>query len=153
MTLQEQLDRDLKTSLKMKNDVAVQAIRMIKSEYPKYYKGTIRELDDTTIISIIIKFVGQEQIRLAYESGLVVNGKDPVDVVNENQKTLTNETIEFLNQYIPQTASDNEIFQWIKSNIELSSYKQPMAAMRDIKEQFPFVDGKKLKDIYMDFLR
>lgn len=153
MELQEKLDQDLKNNLKKKNDVAVQAIRMIKSEYPKYYKKTSREIDDATIFSIMTKFINQEKIRLAYENGLIKDEKDPMTVIIENSDILTNSTIQFLETYIPDSASEGEIYNFIKNELKLDDYNPPMSAMKDIKSKFPHNDGKQLKNILMDCLR
>lgn len=122
MTLQEQLSADLKRrdlSKKHKN-----ALRIVIGELQRQ---KTKELSDAEATKIIRKLVDYEK---------------------ELKERRDQEYIDILESYLPRAASQEEIVEWIRQNIDFSAYKNKMQAMKDIMAHFASrADGNTVKDI------
>ena len=143
ISLHEKLKQDLKTALLGRDSSAKDNIRMIMSEYPKLTvpltlesgKKTTRlkkpeEITDDDILDIIRKLVKSEK------------------TVLEFQKKESSHYLKMLELYLPKMASGQEIETWIKENIDLAGYNNPMQAMGHVMKHFgKLADGNLVKQI------
>jgi len=116
---------------------------MIMSEYPNLTvpltlengKKTTRlkkpeEIINDDILDIIRKLVKSEKTVLDYK------------------KEKMSDYLEMLERYLPKMASRMEIETWIKENIDLAGYKNPIQAMGPIMQHFgKLADGNLVKQI------
>lgn len=127
MNLQEKLRDELKASMKARDTERTGAIRIIIGEFGRQM---VKELNDEQVIAIIKKLVKSEKELLASA------GKN-------NSEYLT-----ILEGYLPQQVGEEEIKEWIKQNIDLSSFKNKMQAMRPVLAHFGnSADGNTVKKI------
>jgi hypothetical protein len=143
ISLHDKLRQDLKTALLSRDAPAKDAIRMIMSEYPKLTvpltlesgKKTTRlkkpeEIIDNDILDIIRKLVKSEKTVLGYK------------------KEKMSDYLEMLERYLPKMASRPEIEAWVKENIDLTGYKNPIQAMGPVMKHFgKLADGNLVKQI------
>ncbi len=143
ISLHDKLKQDLKTALLGRDTSAKDAIRMIMSEYPNLTvpltlengKKTTRlkkpeEIINDDILDIIRKLVKSEKTVLDYK------------------KEKMSDYLEMLERYLPKMASRPEIEAWIKENIDLAGYKNPIQAMGPIMQHFgKLADGNLVKQI------
>ena len=126
MGLQEKISEDAR-----KKDISRKqrdALRVVLGELQRQEK---KELSDSEVVQIIKKLVGYEK-----EMG-----------ENKDQ-----EYIDCLEYYLPREATDQEIRDWIKNNIDFGQYKNKMQSMRDILAHFgPSADGNRVKQILSEF--
>ena len=143
LSLLEKIKEDLKTSLRNKDIVVKDALRLIMAEFPKLTvaitlesgKKTTRlkkpeEISDDDIIGIV--------------RGLVKSEKTVLEAKQEE----TSEYLQILQTYLPKMASREEITDWIEQNIDFSQFKNKMQAMGTIMKHFgKLADGATVKDI------
>ncbi len=129
MSLQEQIRADLKESMKAKTEVRTSAIRIILGEFQRQPN---KELTDPEVVSIIRKLVKSETELLAAS----------------NKSAEDSEYISILEAYLPQQATEEEIRKWINDNIDFSTFKNSMQAMKPIMTNFAGrADGNTVKNI------
>lgn len=59
--------------------------------------------------------------------------------------------IDVLESFLPKEATEEEISAWIRQNIDFSTYKNKMQAMKDILAHFgPAADGNRVKEILIN---
>ena len=127
MSMQEKLKAELKVSMKARDTERTGAIRIIIGEFGRQL---VKELNDDQVIAIIKKLVKSEKELLASA------GKDG------------SEYLTILEGYLPQQVSEEEIRAWIKDNIDFSTFKNKMQAMRPILVHFgSTADGNVVKQI------
>ena len=129
MSLQEQIRNDLKVSMKAKTEAKTGAIRIILGEFQRQPK---KELSDPEVVAIIRKLVKSETELLAAS----------------NSKPEDSEYISILEEYLPQQASEADIREWIDANIDFTTFKNQMQAMKPIMAEFAGrADGNLVKKI------
>lgn len=163
MIITEQISKDLLTATKNKDTIKIQAIRLIIGSYTTYVdKKDQITLDN--IVSILKKLIDGEKRKLLFELHYITDDEinkirtvfDPNKIqieinklidnkLKENYNELKNKYIEIWEEYLPNTPSKDEIILWIKSNIDISKYKNILMAMKDISKQFPFNNKEELK--------
>jgi uncharacterized protein len=127
MGLQEKIKKELVVSMKAKDSERTGAIRIIIGEFQRQL---VKDLSDDEVIAIIKKLVKSEK------ELLVLSGKD------------TSSYLKILESYLPQQAGEEDIRAWIIANIDFSSFKNKMQAMRPIMAHFgSTVDGNIVKQI------
>lgn len=128
MRIQEQIKQDLKQAMKEKDDEKKNTLRIVIGEFGR---AEAKELSDDEVVKVIKKMIKSEQ-----------------ESLEQSGKPADSRYIEILESYLPQTASDDEIRQWITDNIDFSNYKNKMQAMRDIMAHFgAAADGNRVKQI------
>ena len=128
MRLQEQIKQDLIEAMKAKDEEKKSAIRVIMGEFGRH---AAKELNDAEVIKIIKKLVKSEK-----------------EVLERSDGGTTNRFIEVTEAYLPQLASEEEIKNWIRANIDFSEFKNKMQAMRPIMQHFGSdADGNTVKKI------
>jgi uncharacterized protein len=127
MKLQEKIKNELMVSMKAKDSERTGAIRIIIGEFQRQMA---KDLSDDEVIAIIKKLVKSEK------ELLVLAGKD-------GSAYLT-----ILESYLPQQVGEDDIRVWINANIDFSTFKNKMQAMRPIMAHFgSTVDGNIVKQI------
>jgi len=128
MTLQEQIKRDLAAAMKAKDEEKKGILRVIMGEFGRQ---AAKEIPDPDVIQIIKKLVKSEK-----------------EVLTQTGGGDTNRFIEVAEGYLPQTASEAQIAEWIRSNIDFSQFNNKMQAMKPIMAHFgAAADGNIVKKV------
>jgi len=142
-SLYDKIRQDMKKAM-LKKDMAVRdTMRLIMGAFPSLTvsitlesgKKTTRvkkpeEITDDDLLNIIYKFVKSEK------------------TVLELKKETSSSYLELLNLYLPQMATSDDIEQWIRGNVDLSSFKSPMQAMGTVMKHYgKLADGNQVKEV------
>lgn len=128
MTIQETLKADLKHALKEKNEERKSTIRVILGEFSRL---ETKELSDDEAIKVLKKLVKAEK-----------------ETLEKKGATEESEFIAIVNSYLPKEVTAEEIETWIRKNIDLSSFKNKMQAMKPVMSHFgSSADGNLIKEI------
>ncbi len=131
MSLQKDIQSELKVSIKARNVARTGAVRILIGEFQRLPE---KELSDEQVIGIIKKLIKSEKELLA------ASGKDSSDYLT------------IMEAYLPQQVSEEEIRAWITENIDFSAFKNKMQAMRPIMTHFgSSADGNSVKKILQEF--
>ena len=119
MTLYEEMKIDLKKAMKSKAVILKSALRVIMGEFPRLNKKVGETPTDKEIIGILKKLKKNESMVLK--------------MLNKSTSGYMN----VLDSYLPEVSelSADDIKKWIKKNILLSKYKNPMQAMGPIMKE------------------
>lgn len=115
MSMQNSIKSELQVSIKSRDVERTSAIRILIGEFQRQPD---KELSDEQVIGIIKKLVKSEKELLA------ASGK-------EDSAYLT-----ILEGYLPKLVAENDIRAWIEANIDFSTFKNKMQAMRPIMAHF-----------------
>ena len=130
MSLQEKIKAELKVSMKARDVARTGAIRILIGEFQRQPE---KELSDEQVIAIIKKLIKSERELLA------ASGEEKSDYIS------------VLEEYLPRQVSEEEIREWVSENIDFSSYKNKMQAMRPIMAHFGSgADGNSVKRILQE---
>lgn len=113
--MQNSIKSELQVSIKSRDVERTSAIRILIGEFQRQPD---KELSDEQVIGIIKKLVKSEKELLA------ASGK-------EDSAYLT-----ILEGYLPKLVAENDIRAWIEANIDFSTFKNKMQAMRPIMAHF-----------------
>lgn len=140
--LYTRIKEDLKESMKTKNVVKTDALRMIIGETGRLNKKLNEEISDSEVIKIIKSLIKNENIVLEYSD------------LTEGYGDYKSPYIKILEKYLPKELSDYDIIKIIKNNIDFTKYNSNIQAMKDIMPILsPLgVDGKRVKQIISDDL-
>ena len=128
MTLQEKIKKDLAVAMKAKDVVKKDAIRVIMGEFGR---GGKKALSDEEVMGILKKLIKSEKELLARKGD-----------------TDDSDFIAVIESYLPKMASEEEIADWVKENIDFAQYKNKMQAMGPIMKHFgASVEGNMVKKI------
>jgi hypothetical protein len=129
--MQESLREDLKVAMKARDTDRTGAIRILMGEFARQPE---KVLSDEQVIAIVKKLIKSERELLAAQK-------------QEGSPFLT-----IMEEYLPQQASEEEIYEWVKKNIDFSSYGSKMQAMKPIMQHFgSAVDGNSVKKVLQRF--
>ena len=132
MRLQDKLKKDLKSAMKARDKAKKDAIRVVMGEMARLEE---KQLPDDTIIKIIKKLIKSEK-----------------ELLEKSMQESTSPFIGIIEAYLPKMVSDEEIHQWIATNIDFSAYKNKMQAMGTIMAHFgPSADGNTVKQVLQNF--
>jgi len=115
MSMQDSIKSELQVSIKSRDVERTGAIRILIGEFQRQPD---KVLSDEQVIGIIKKLVKSEKELLA------ASGK-------EDSAYLT-----ILEGYLPKLVAENDIRAWIVANIDFSTFKNKMQAMRPIMAHF-----------------
>lgn len=102
MTLTEQIQQDMKSAMKEKNQAQLAAVRAIKAEILlAQTSGKTETVSDADVLKIIQKMVKQRQDSIA-----IYKEQNRQDLVDEETKQL-----EFIKSYLPKQMSADEVEQ------------------------------------------
>lgn len=128
MTLQEQIKKDLVQAMKDKDDEKKGTLRVVMGEFAR---AATKVLSDDEVMKIMKKLVKSER-----------------ETLEQSGRTGASRYIDILESYLPKSASDDVLCQWIAENIDFSKYKNKMQAMKDIMGHFgSAADGSRVKEI------
>lgn len=128
MTLQEQIKGDLKAAMKAQDNERKEALRVVIGEFGRLPS---KELADGEVLQVIKKLIKSEK-----------------EVLSQQGNREASPYLKILGAYLPALASETEISEWIRDNIDLDDYKNKMQAMGDIMRHFgSSVDGNMVKKV------
>jgi uncharacterized protein YqeY len=138
------LRSDLKAAMLARNETVKGAIRIIISEFPTKITLPITlesgkkssrpkhedEITNDEIITVIMGLCKSEKLTLGFTG------------------QPTSDYLQVLELYLPKMATEEEIMDWAKTNIDLSQFKSPMQAMGPIMKHFgKSADGNVVKKV------
>lgn len=130
MSLQHDIQGQLKESIKAKDTDRTGAIRILIGEFQRQPE---KDLSDEQVVGIIKKLVKSER-ELLSAAGEESSGY-----------------LRVLEGYLPRQASPEEIKEWIEKNIDFSTFNNKMQAMRPIMTHFgSSADGNIVKKILQE---
>lgn len=128
MTIQKQIKQDLTAAIKAKEEKRKEALRVIIGEFGRSKK---KELSDDEVSKILIKLMKSEK-----------------ELLEKKGDDTDSEFISVIETYLPKMASNEEITDWIKHNVDFSEYKNKMQAMGSIMKHFgSSADGNVVREI------
>ena len=131
MTLQAQIKKDLMLAMKAKDEEKKSTLRIIMGEFGR---AETKEISDDDVVRTLKKLIKSER-----------------ETLEQSGKPGDNRYIGILESYLPHMATDEDIRNWIAQNIDFSSYKNKMQAMRDIMVHFgSTADGNRVKEILQE---
>ncbi|MGB3212108.1 MAG: GatB/YqeY domain-containing protein [Desulforhopalus sp.] len=131
MSMQESLREELKVAMKARDTDRTGAIRILMGEFARQPEKT---LNDEQVIAIIKKLIKSERELLAAQK-------------QDGSPFLT-----IMEGYLPRQASEEEIYAWVKDNVDFSSFGNKMQAMKPIMQHFgSSVDGNTVKKVLQQF--
>ena len=131
MTLQEQIKNDLKAAMKARNLEKKEALRVVVGELGRL---PAKELSDKEVLQVIKKLIKSER-----------------EVLKRQNEAAPSGYLTILESYLPAMASETEIAEWIRTNIDFSAYRNKMQAMGDIMRHFgDKADGGTVKTVLQD---
>jgi uncharacterized protein YqeY len=140
MTLQEQIDSDLKDAMRAKDAGKLAVLRMLKSalRYASIEKSTESQLDDTAASQVIRKQVKQRHDSIeSFEKG----GRPELAAKEKAE-------LEILNAYLPKGLSGEELSAMVRETIAAvgaTSKAQMGAVMKELQAKVAGrADGKTL---------
>src|SRR3974390_2858219 len=141
MTVFEQIQKDIVTAMKAKDEVRLSVLRMVKSAFQLKEVEKIRPLDEAESISLLQTLVKQRKESI---DQFAKGGRQ--DLVNKETEQL-----KILETYLPAAASDADMDTAIATAISstgATSIKQMGAVVKAAKEALSgkSVDGKALSD-------
>ncbi|HIZ88975.1 MAG: GatB/YqeY domain-containing protein [Mucispirillum sp.] len=146
MTLKEQILEDIKHYMKEKDAVALNAVRMLKSDVKNAEIAAIKELDDEGVIKVVASSIKKR--------------KDSVEIYIKNgRQDLADKElaeIKVLEKYLPAQLSDEEIKAVIKdviASLDDNMKKNFGAVMKNVMAKVgSSAEGKKVSELIKGML-
>ena len=138
MTMQETLKTDMIKATKERNEVTRDNLKFILGEFQRASKNKEKTIDDDTAVRVLKK--------------LQKGADDTISILNKQNKDIREHVVfrSTIETYLPTMASEDDIKTFITENIDLTTFKNKMQAMRPIMEHFgSTVDGNTVKSILM----
>ena len=132
MSLFNQINEDIKTSMKNKDAFKLSVIRMVKGAMQLEVINKKRDLNDDEVIAIIAK-----QIKMRKDSIEEFKKASRDDLVEKTQKE-----VDILVTYMPEQLSEEEIIKVIDEVFEIVKPTSPKDMGIIMKEISPKVKGK-----------
>jgi uncharacterized protein YqeY len=130
MGLQESISAELQASIKSRDTARTGAVRILIGEFQRQPE---KELSDDQVVAIIKKLVKSERELLA------AAGQE------------TSDFIVVMEGYLPKQATEEEIKNWVKENVDFSSFGNKMQAMKPIMAHFgSSADGNLVKKVLQE---
>jgi len=143
ISLYDKIRQDMKQAMVKKDNAVRDTMRLIMGAFPgltvaitlESGKKTTRvkkpeEITDEDLMDIIRQFIKSEKTMLEFK------------------KETTSDYLELLHRYLPKSATPEEIEQWIRDNIDFSTFKSPMQAVGPVMKHFgKLASGDAVKDI------
>ena len=131
MRIQERIKKDLAEAMKAKDEEKKNILRVMMGEFSRQAQ---KELDDEETIKIIKKLVKSEK-----------------EVLARSGTGETDRFIEVAEGYLPRMATEEQIRDWISSNIDFSTFRNKMQAMKPIMQHFgDTADGNLVKQVLQE---
>lgn len=146
MGLKEMINEDMKQYMKEKNQLALNAVRMIKSEIKNAEIAKIGELSDEEIIKVI-----QSSIKKRKDSIEQFRNAGRTDLVEKEEAEL-----KYLEKYLPKGLSKDEVIAIVKeevAKVDISDKKNFGVVMRAVMSRVQGrYDGKEVNTIVNDLI-
>jgi uncharacterized protein len=136
MSIKHQLEQDLLESMRTKNEIGRNTLRMVISSVKMYEIEKSTEADDTSVLGII-----QKEIKSRRDSLVEFEKGKRNDLIE-----TTNKEISILEKYLPAQLSDSEIELLVKKVVLETGASSPMDIGKVMKEVLPLVTGKAPSD-------
>ena len=131
MSMQESLKVDLRLAMKARDTDRTGAIRILMGEFARQ---PVKVLSDEQVIAIVKKLIKSERELLSAQN-------------QEGSPFLA-----IMEEYLPKQATEEEIYDWVKKNIDFSSFGNKMQAMKPIMQHFgSSVNGNMVKEVLKKF--
>lgn len=143
MIYQNIKDDMLKAVKEKFNTNKLQTLRLLIGEIER---DPNKDYSDEKAISIIRKMIvnDKETIELRYKNGTLSKAES----VKSTAFQYT------LSQYLPKQVSKEDLIIWISQNINFNDYKNPLQAIKPVKEHFgTTVDGNVVKDVITEMCK
>ena len=128
MNLQKLIKKDLSAAIKARDAQRKDTLRVILGEFARLDK---KELSDDDVLKILKKLLKSEK-----------------EVLEQKGQGTESAFMGIVETYLPQMASEAEIYEWIKHNIDFAQFKNKMQAMGSIMKHFgATADGNSVKKI------
>ena len=108
MALREQLESDIKDSMRSRNQSRLANLRFLKSQIQLVEKNQLKELDEAGLLDVVAK-----QVKERSESLPMFEQGNRSDLAERESIAL-----EILQEYLPEQLSQNELTNLIKKVIE-----------------------------------
>lgn len=127
MTSQEQIKKDLIDAIKARDAERKEALRVVLGEFDRQED---KELTDDEAVGVLRRLVKSE--------------RETLELKGETDSSF----IRIIEEYLPRMATDEEIADFIKENIDFSQFKNRMQAMGPIMKHFgKTADGNAVKRV------
>jgi hypothetical protein len=139
-----QINRDLQTALKEKDELRLSTLRMMKSKI--LYVNARGDLPDVELIKILTKF-SKELIEAAEEAKKVNRLEDARKSEDE---------LKILMEYLPKQLSPEEIKAAVEATVKelgAASAKEMGNVMKVVMAKYPGVDGKLVNQFVREILK
>jgi len=131
MKLQDQIKADLKTAMKTQDTPKKEALRVVIGELGRLPE---KDLCDKDVLQVIKKLIKSEK-----------------EVLNRQGAEAPSDYLKVLEAYLPAMASESEIAEWIRANIDFADYNNKMQAMGDIMRHFGSnADGNTVRKVLQE---
>jgi len=131
MTLMDQIKDDLKAAMKAQDNPKKEALRVVIGELGRLPD---KNVSDKEVLQVIKKLIKSEK-----------------EVLSRQAAAGPSDYLTILEGYLPAMASENEIAEWIRANIDFTAYKNKMQAMGDIMRHFGSnADGNTVKKVLQE---
>ena len=108
MALREQLESDIKDSMRSRNQSRLETLRFLKSQIQLVEKNQLKELDEAGLLDVVAKQVKERRESLTmFEHGYSSDFADRESIA-----------LEILQEYLPEQLSQDELTNLIKKVIE-----------------------------------
>ena len=108
MALREQLESDIKDSMRSRNQSRLETLRFLKSQIQLVEKNQLKELDEAGLLDVVAK-----QVKERRESLTMFEHVNRSDLAERESIAL-----EILQEYLPEQLSQDELTNLIKKVIE-----------------------------------
>ncbi len=115
MSLQEDIQADLKKAMLARDEVQISTLRIIIGEFARQPR---KELTDQEVQAVIRKLVKSENEMLKLSGN------------------ASSDYLQILEGFLPSQATETEIRAWIEKNINLDDFANKMQAMKPIMTNF-----------------
>lgn len=144
MTIEQQIQEDMKSAMKEKNQFRLAAIRAIKAEILlAKTSGKIEALADSDVLKIIQKMVKQRQ-----DSITIYKEQSREDLVEEESKQL-----EFIKCYLPKQMSAEEVEAAVKEIVAKTGATSIKEMGKVMKEANSALAGKAESKVIADCVK
>lgn len=127
MTSQEKIKKDLMDAVKAKDVERREALRVVLGEFDRQ---DTKELTDEEVVGVLKRLAKSE--------------RETLEIKGETDSGF----LRIIGEYLPTTATDEEIAAFIRENIDFSSFKNKMQAMGPIMKHFgERADGHAVKRV------
>jgi len=136
MSLKNQIEQDLLESMRTKNEIGRNTLRLVISSIKMFEIEKSITADDSAVLGII-----QKEIKSRRDSVIEFEKGKRIDLIE-----TTNREISLLEKYLPQQLSEEEIEVLVKKVVFETGATSPTDMGKVMKGVLPFVAGKASSD-------